>query len=663
MTVLRLLLLLVVLAAPASAQPAASADPQALYDRGVAAAAAGRHADAVDILYQGLEALRAAGRGATPDAGLFAGEIAGELAVMGDDRADDAYRLAVALLQNARDPAPFLSIAGAYVDRLNESGGHDEAIALGEAALALVSAPDLTAILKARAIEMALGAYGAAGRDAEAERVLAGAVNLIGDDPLLAYLRGLARMQIARDAKRDGRMMEMGKAIDGAIADLRIAGEDGDGLRGALLLMRGQTTFVDGDYRPALAAIEEAVPLLEADPEQEASWFQAVALRGRLLERLDRVADALAAAEAAIEAFEKRKGADSVVAIAERLDRIEFLVRAGRSEVAREALDAEDRRLGGEADALVAGFFFERLAAIERVDGNFAAAVDAAERAIEIRRAAFPDVPSLQLEPMRIRADASTGLTDLQFSERAHRELIAFSETIFPGNHPEIARDLNSLAGFLASFRRFDEAEAIERRTLAILGTAYGRESAKYAFALHNLANFIVFNGKADEAISLYSDTVRIADGLPDQDDFRALARFSLASALVSVGRYGEARKTAMKAAVMHEALPGLAKRRLAAVYGVEMQALAGLARADDAIAAGRRMMNAAIIDTYEDATNMAVGMTAFAGILIEAGTAPEALDMARQALAMLQSQAVAGGGAYREVSGVMVGAAWRAAH
>jgi tetratricopeptide (TPR) repeat protein len=639
----------------------AADDVQALFDRGTAAAAAGRHQEAVQILYEGLQALRAAGEGETPDAGLFAGEIARSLAALGDPQADDAYRLAVALLSRSADPVPFVAAARDFANRLIAAGQKDEAVKVAEALLARTDRGDAGDLLKARAIETAIGAYGAAGRNADADRVLTKAAALAGDDPFIAYLRGMARMQIAREAQKSGRMVELAAALDGALADLRLSGEDGRSLLGPLLLMRGRMAFNDGDYRKALPAIEEAVPLLEADATEEDDWIEALALRGRLLERLDRVREAIASADAAVAAFEKRKGAGSTVAVAERLDRIEFLVRAGRGEEARRALADESDRLGAKADPVIAGFFFERLAAIDKADGAYGDAVDAAERAIEIRREAFPDVPSLLLEPMRIRADASIGLADLDYSERAHRELIALSESIYPRNHPEIARDLNSFASLLASFRRYDEAEAIERRSAAILKVAYGETGAKYGFALHNLATFIMFNGKAEEAVDLFGQSIAIADRLPDEADFQALARFNRASALLQLGRFGDALAEAEESERRHRQLPALAQRRLSSVYGLEMQALAGLGRTEEALAAGRRMIATAGRTTYEDAANIAIGMTKLAEILVRHGPPGEALTAARDALALTQSLSLGGSGTYREVSGTLVDAAWRA--
>ncbi|MEO8667092.1 MAG: hypothetical protein ABI399_01135 [Bauldia sp.] len=656
MTLVRILCLLMLFVGSAAAEESV----QDLYDRGTAAAEAGKDGEAVDLLYAGLEKLRAAKQGESPDAGLFAAGIARSLAALDSPQADDAYRLAVALLARSEDAVPFVSIAREFTNRLILRGDKDEAIRVAEAMLRRMRAGTMADPVKASTIETAIGAYGAAGREADADGILAEAASLSGDDASVAYLRGLARMQMAQAAQKAGRMVELASALDAAIADMARAGARGTELRGILLLMRGQMALTDGEYRKALPAIEAAIPILEADAKEEDSWVTALALRGRLLERLDRVSDAVAAADEEIAAFEKRQGAASPVASAARLDRIEFLVRAGRRVEARAALGAESDRLGNKADPTVAGFFYERLAAIEYADGHYREAVDAAEEAIAIRRQYAPDFRVLLIEPMRVRASAAEGIADLDCAERAHREMIALSESIYPPNHPEIARDLDSFAGLLASFRRFDEAEAIGRRSAAILKVAYGEAGAKYAFALHNLGTFIMFNGKASEAVDLFSAAIAIADRLPEQEDFRALARFNLASALIQVKRYGDALAAARDAETRTSALPPPVGNRLSAIYGVEMQALDGLGRYEEATAAGRQMIAAGSKATYQDAANLTYGMTSLAGLLVKAGPPADALLVARQAMAMTQSLALGGGGIYRGVSTALVDAAWQ---
>lgn len=657
----RVLLLLLGLTAAASAETGTGIQP--LYDSGNAAAEAGRHREALDFFTRGLDVLRAAGRAESPDAGLFAAGAARSLDALGDPKADDAWRLAASLLFYAVDPWPFLNAARTLVDRLSQSGAHDEAVIHTEAMLTRTAAPDADGDQRAFAIETALGVYTAAGRKADADRVVLGAASLDGDGPEIAYLRGLARIQIAGNAQREGRMTEIMPALDGALADFRLAGDRARPLLGGLLLMRGHVAIEEGFYRDGLPVLEEAIPLLAEDAGETESWVEARALYGLLLERLDRVAEGLAFADETVAALEAKMGKSSRLAAAARLERIKLLVRAGRREDAQRSLEEEDDRLGGSADQVIAGVFYECVALVEKAYGNYSGAAGAADRAIAIFAEAFPDQPEKQLSAMRVRADASVGLADLDYSERAHRELIALSEKAFPPNHPEIARDLNAFANFLKSFGRFSEAEAIQRRAVEILRVAYGPQGAKYAFGLNNLATAIMFKGRDEEAIDLLSQAIAIADRIKEMDDFRAQTRVNLASALVWAGRFPEALAVVAEADRLFSKLDRDVSRELSLLRGIEMSALSGLDRFGEAVAAGRSMLALAKVETYDDATSLVTGLVGFAWALIKSGAPAEGLGAARDAMATLQSQAVSGGGAYRDAAQVLVGAAYAAAH
>ena len=249
------------------------------------------------------------------------------------------------------------------------------------------------------------------------------------------------------------------------------------------------------------------------------------------------------------------------------------------------------------------------MAAIEKADGNYARAAEAAEQSLAIRREHFPEQPAFQLEAMRIRADVTGGIADIDYAERSHRELIALSEEIFPSKHPELARDLNAFAAFLGSLRRYDEAEAIERR-----GRRYPQDGlwrGGRQIRLRPLTTSRVSSSstaRRRKRSGFIRQAVAIIDRLPDQEDFRALARLNLASALSVARQYEEALAVAEESIAMHKPLPPLAQRRLGALYGIKMQALAGLDRAKEAVAAGREMVATALGDTYEDASNLVAG-------------------------------------------------------
>ena len=94
------------------------------------------------------------------------------------------------------------------------------------------------------------------------------------------------------DAQKDGRMAECHRALDAAIA-ISVAPTSAVGRSSGSVAVARASGLRRRRVSFALPLLEEAIPFLAADPPRKSSWTTAIALRGRLLERLDRVADAL----------------------------------------------------------------------------------------------------------------------------------------------------------------------------------------------------------------------------------------------------------------------------------------------------------------------------------------------------------------------------------
>ncbi len=73
-------------------------------------------------------------------------------------------------------------------------------------------------------------------------------------------------------------------------------------------------------------------------------------------------------------------------------------------------------------------------------------------------------------------------------------------------------------------------------------------------------------------------------------------------------------------------------------------------------------MLAAAPTSTYEETSNLAVGLTSFSTVLTRYGDAEEGLAMAREAMSILQGKQVGAGGAYRDTAKALVGAAFAVA-
>ena len=59
-------------------------------------------------------------------------------------------------------------------------------------------------------------------------------------------------------------------------------------------------------------------------------------------------------------------------------------------------------------------------------------------------------------------------------AESLYRRALAIAEKSYGPDHPDIARDLNNLAGLLQDTNRHSEAEPLYRRALAIDEKSYG---------------------------------------------------------------------------------------------------------------------------------------------------------------------------------------------
>jgi len=80
---------------------------------------------------------------------------------------------------------------------------------------------------------------------------------------------------------------------------------------------------------------------------------------------------------------------------------------------------------------------------------------------------------------------------------------VAIDEKVYGRNHPELARDLNNLAGLLESQGEYDEARKAYERSLAIRKRAFGETHSDVAQSLHDLAVLLWRMGRFNEAIPL----------------------------------------------------------------------------------------------------------------------------------------------------------------
>lgn len=624
-----LILTLSLLPALAGAQPA---DVQALFDKGATAAQAGRHAEAAASLHQALDALRAQGRIGSVDAGLVASRLAVSLEAIGHAQTDEAYEFAARTLEPARDPLPFARSAAALIRRRLDAGAADKAEWVVEKLLARTARDGVAEETRIEAVRVAIGYFNRIGRKDRAQETFRTLADLTGQGKELSGWRGLILFERAQQQQAAGRVAAARASLAQAIADLRRADETRS--LAAALILTGRMDYLDGAYRAALPAFEEAEALLRPLPDDTRLWLEAIGYRARLLERLDRTEDAARAAEAMAREAEARTGADSAEAVAARLDQAHFLLRARRKDEARALLQAEAERLGGAADPLIAGLFYDRLAGLRLADEDYDGAREAAAEALRIFRQHRPDEPGLRLEPARKLAEALAARADHAAAEQALKDMIATTEQVFAPGHPEVARDLNAYALFLRERDRLPETEKAQRRVVEILAAAYGETSPKYAYALTNLAVTLTALDRPAEAIAPLRRAADILGAAPGLESERIGALASLAGAQRAMGQPRAALKTLDEAVRISQETADLALgyETSLLIDGNAIAALYDIDAHDEAWRIASAMLARRGKASRADAANLNHLLLIAALVADARGDSAAALDLVRQA-------------------------------
>ena len=92
----------------------------------------------------------------------------------------------------------------------------------------------------------------------------------------------------------------------------------------------------------------------------------------------------------------------------------------------------------------------------------------------------------------------------LSQAEPLYRRALTIDEKSFGPHHPEVAADLNNLAGWLAAANRLSEAEPLHRRAMAILvqfTETTGHEHSHFAIAQRNYAELLAAMGRNESEI------------------------------------------------------------------------------------------------------------------------------------------------------------------
>jgi Tfp pilus assembly protein PilF len=126
-------------------------------------------------------------------------------------------------------------------------------------------------------------------------------------------------------------------------------------------------------------------------------------------------------------------------------------------------------------------------------------------------------------------------------AEPMYRRALAIDEASYGPNHPNVARVLSNLAVLLQNTNRLSEAEPLCRRALTIYEASYGPDHPTVALGLNNLAILLEATNRLSEAAPMYRRClvirVRFTLTTGHQHPDLETSRSNYAEALQALGR------------------------------------------------------------------------------------------------------------------------------
>ena len=143
-------------------------------------------------------------------------------------------------------------------------------------------------------------------------------------------------------------------------------------------------------------------------------------------------------------------------------------------------------------------------------------------------------------------------------AEPLFRRALAIDEASYGKDHPDVARDLNNLAWLLQVTNRLGEAEPLIRRALAIDEASYGNDHPEVATKLNNLAQLLKATNRLAEAEPLFCRALAIDEASYGNDHPEVSTKLNnLAQLLQATNRLAEAEPLFCRALAIDEASYG----------------------------------------------------------------------------------------------------------
>jgi tetratricopeptide (TPR) repeat protein len=230
----------------------------------------------------------------------------------------------------------------------------------------------------------------------------------------------------------------------------------------------------------------------------------------------------------------------------------------------------------------------------------------------------------------------ANGRADLSRAEAMFRRALAIDEASYGPDHPDVATDLNNLAGVLRDTNRLPEAAVMFRRALAIDEASYGTDHPEVATDLNNLAGVLQATNRLPEAEAMYRRALAITEASygPDHPTV-STGLNNLAGVLQATNRLPEAEAMYRRALAITEASYGTDQPTVA----TGLNNLAGVLKATNRLPEAEAMFRRALAITEAsygtDHPAVANRLSNLAVVLQATNRLPEAEAMFRRALAI----------------------------
>jgi tetratricopeptide (TPR) repeat protein len=219
-------------------------------------------------------------------------------------------------------------------------------------------------------------------------------------------------------------------------------------------------------------------------------------------------------------------------------------------------------------------------------------------------------------------------------AEPLMRRALAIDEKSFGKDHPRVAIDLNNLAQLLQDTNRLKEAEPLMRRALQIDEKSFGKDHPRVAIDLNNLAQLLQDTNRLKEAEPLMQRALKIDEKSFGKNHPRvAIDLNNLASLLQDTNRLKEAEPLMQRALQIDEKSFGKDHPRVA----IRLNNLASLLKATNRLKEAEPLMQRALkIDEKsfgKDHPRVAIDLNNLASLLKATNRLKEAEPLMQRAL------------------------------